>query len=355
MRALHVVGARPQMMKLAPLWSAMHLRGIDQEWVHTGQHHDANLNLDFVRELHLPMPLCQLEKGDGGSDSDRLTAMTKGLLDVFSRRGHSAVIVYGDTWSTLAGAHAARELGWPLIHVESGLRSGNYSMPEEGIRIEVDRLADIHWCPSALALQHLRTEGAIKKESASVVVGDLMLDALKWMDPVPHGERGGVVMTLHRNTNVDSEANRKLWLEAAVLIAEQRPVFWPIHPRWKKMASQEEKQILRRSKIQEFGPVSHQQMIQWCSSASVVLTDSGGLQKEAYALHTPVAVLRPETEWVELLESEGVEIFPPQEDGVLNRLLSWIDVRSRVPVEYPPVYGAGQSAMEMVDHYLKQW
>jgi UDP-GlcNAc3NAcA epimerase len=343
------------MMKLAPLWSAMHIRGIDQIWMHTGQHHDANLNLDFVKELSLPMPVCQLDTVVESSDHERLEGMKQGLLREFLRWGRSAIVVYGDTWSTLAGAQVAKQLSWPLIHVESGLRSGNFEMPEESIRMEVDRLADVHWCPSDLALKNLRAEGVVKQESSSVVVGDLMLDALKWMDPVPHEERGGVVMTMHRNTNVDNAEYRRLWLDAAVLIAEQRPVFWSVHPRWKKWATEEEKQILRRSKIQEFGPVSHQQMIKWCASAAVVLTDSGGLQKEAYALHTPVAVLRPETEWVELLASDGVCVFPPNEKDVLVRLLTWIEERERVPAHYPPVYGEGRSAMDMVDHYIKQW
>lgn len=355
MRALHIVGARPQMMKLAPLWSAMHLRAIEQYWMHTGQHHDANLNLDFVKELSLPMPTCQLEPVAAVSDDERVQLMVKGLLREFKRWDRAAVVVYGDTLSTLAGAQVAKHLDWPLIHVESGLRSGNFDMPEEAIRMEVDRLADIHWCPSELALANLYKEGVVKQESASLVVGDLMLDALKWMDPIPHSERGGVVMTMHRNTNVDVAEYRRLWLDAAVLIAEQRPVLWSVHPRWKKWSTEEEKQILRRSKIQEFGPVSHQQMIKWCASASVVLTDSGGLQKEAYALHTPVAVLRPETEWVELLASDGIAVFPPNEEGVVDRLLAWIDERERVPAHYPPVYGEGRSAMDMVDHYLAQW
>lgn len=355
MVVLHVVGARPQMMKLAPVWNALSNKKLEQYWYHTGQHSDEMLNAQFVTELFLPMPTKQMSVDLKADNETRIDSMTRGLVEVLAPWKHAVVLVYGDTLSTLAGARAAIELGFVLVHVEAGLRSGNFSMPEESIRIEVDRLADVHWCPSKAALDSLIQEDVVKDTARSVVVGDVMLDVFREYEPLPHRDRGGMVVTIHRNTNVDDAANRKLWLDAVCRLAEDRVVIWPMHHRWWSVATSEERNQLRGSKVRLANPVGHEQMLKWCASAAVVVTDSGGLQKESYMLGTPVAILRKETEWQELLVSDGVELFDPLEPGVADRLVKWVEERERLPSNFPPVYGEGNAAKAMADHFVALW
>ena len=355
MVVLHVVGARPQMMKLAPVWNALSNKKLEQYWYHTGQHSDEMLNAQFVTELFLPMPTKQMSVDLKADNETRIDSMTRGLVEELAPWKHAVVLVYGDTLSTLAGARAAKELGFVLVHVEAGLRSGNFSMPEESIRIEVDRLADVHWCPSKAALDSLIQEDVVKDTARSVVVGDVMLDVFREYEPLPHRDRGGMVVTIHRNTNVDDAANRKLWLDAVCRLAVDRVVIWPMHHRWWSVATSEERNQLRSSKVRLASPVGHEQMLKWCASAAVVVTDSGGLQKESYMLGTPVAILRKETEWQELLVSDGVELFDPLEPGVADRLVKWVEERERLPSNFPPVYGEGNAAKAMADHFVALW
>jgi UDP-N-acetylglucosamine 2-epimerase len=219
----------------------------------------------------------------------------------------------------------------------------------------VDRLADVHWCPSQAALDSLIQEDVVKDTARSVVVGDVMLDVFREYEPLPHRDRGGMVVTIHRNTNVDDAANRKLWLDAVCRLAEDRVVIWPMHHRWWSVATSEERNQLRGSKVRLASPVGHEQMLKWCASAAVVVTDSGGLQKESYMLGTPVAILRKETEWQELLVSDGVELFDPLEPGVADRLVKWVEERERIPSNFPPVYGEGNAAKAMADHFVALW
>lgn len=355
MVVLHVVGARPQMMKLAPVWNALSNKKLEQYWYHTGQHSDEMLNAQFVTELFLPMPTKQMAVDLKANNEARIDSMTRGLVEELAPWKQAVVLVYGDTLSTLAGARAAKELGYTLVHVEAGLRSGNFSMPEEAIRIEVDRLADVHWCPSLAALDCLIQEGVVKHASRSVVVGDVMLDVFREYEPLPHRDRGGLVVTIHRNTNVDDSANRKLWLDVVCRLAEDRVVIWPMHHRWWGVASSEERIQLKSSKVRLVNPVGHEQMLKWCAGAAVVVTDSGGLQKESYMLGTPVAILRKETEWQELLLSDGVELFDPLEPNVADRLVKWVEDRERIPSNFPPVYGEGYAAKAMADHFVELW
>lgn len=340
------------MMKLAPLWANLKLKGVEQMWFHTGQHSDERLNGKFVEELGLPQPDRQLAVDHQATSKETVEQMVENLKGVLQPVGNAMVIVYGDTWSTLAGARAARALSLPLIHVESGLRSGNFDMPEESIRIEVDRLADVHWCPSEHALKQLEMEGVVKLNDHSIVVGDIMLDVFRDYEPVPHRDRGGIVVTLHRNTNVQNAAFRKTWLDAVCSLAEERRVIWPMHHSWWNAASAQERERLRSSKVDITEPVGHEQILKWCALASVVLTDSGGLQKEAYALGTPVAILRAETEWTELLNSNGVELFDPAEVDVIDRLLAWVKEREKTSVDFPPVYGDGKAGKAMAEHFV---
>lgn len=343
------------MMKLAPVWNALSNKGLEQYWFHTGQHSDELLNAQFVKELFLPMPQKQLSVDVHADSEFRINTMHRELVQNLSQWNEAVVLVYGDTLSTLAGARAAKELGLPLVHVESGLRSGNFLMPEESIRIEVDRLADVHWCPSVGALDGLLREGVVKDLKKSVVVGDVMLDVFRQYEPIPHSDRGGVIVTIHRNTNVDDPENRRLWLNAICQLALDRVVIWPMHHRWWAMATLEERNELSNSKVRLVKPVGHEQILKWCASAAVVITDSGGLQKEAYMLGTPVAILRKETEWEELLGSDGVDLFDPKEPEVFERLLRWVEERERKPSNFPPVYGQGYAAQAMADHFVQLW
>ena len=296
---LHVVGARPNFPKLAPVHRAARARGISQLVVHTGQHYDDAMSGGFFRQLDIPAPDVNLEVGSG-SHAAQTSRIIERFEAVLAEARPRWVVVYGDVNSTMAAAIVASKLGIRVAHVEAGLRSFDRTMPEEINRIVTDRLADLLLTPSPDAGEQLRAEGEPAEEI--VFVGNVMIDSLCHALAHPdskgfaekHGATGNhVVVTLHRPSNVDDPARLALLAAALREVAAERPVFFPIHPRTRQRLQTMQ---LDLGAVRLFDPIGYFEMIDLERSAYAVITDSGGMQEETTALRIPCFTVRDNTE-----------------------------------------------------------
>jgi UDP-GlcNAc3NAcA epimerase len=308
MKILTVIGARPQFIKAAPVHRALKDAGITEILVHTGQHGDPNMSDVFCDELGLAAP--DLSLGVSGGGHGNMTGrMLIALEEVMMANPCDAVLVYGDTNSTLAGALAAAKLGIPVVHQEAGARSFNRLIPEEINRAVTDRVADLLLAPTRHALGHLVAEGL---GSRAVHVGDVMLDiALEARQRVEQlaeagrdvlvdigiGRSGHALMTIHRAESTNEPSQLARLIDACLDEAAGRPIIFPVHPRTHSVI--ERAGITLPQSIRRSGPLSYLDMTRVLSTADLVLTDSGGLQKEAYFHRVPCVTLRSETEWPE--------------------------------------------------------
>jgi UDP-N-acetylglucosamine 2-epimerase (non-hydrolysing) len=346
MRVLSVVGARPQFVKLAPISSAMAGRA-DHIVVHTGQHYDELMSDVFFRDLGIPAPDVNLAVGSGKHGA-QTGAMLSALEPVFEDYAPDWVLVYGDTNSTIAAALAAVKLHLPLAHLESGLRSFNRRMPEEHNRVLTDHAADLLLAPTEVAMRHLADEGLGER---SVLVGDVMTDVLfRVRDAVlaesaspPHGLTAGeyYVATIHRPDNTDFPD--RLEQIVAGLAALDRPVLLLAHPRLVAAAASAGVKLDRGS-IVLTSPLAYPDLIRAVSGSRGVITDSGGLQKEAFLLRVPCTTVRPETEWVETVDL-GWNVLVGSD---VTRLADAVE-RPLPPATDAAPYGAGDAAERVVD------
>ncbi|HUT31938.1 MAG TPA: UDP-N-acetylglucosamine 2-epimerase (non-hydrolyzing) [Planctomycetota bacterium] len=307
MKVVTIVGARPQFVKAAPVSRALAAQGIAEVLVHTGQHYDPQLSDVFFEQLKLRPPDHHLGIGSAphGAQTGR---MLEAIEAVLAAERPEWTLVYGDTNSTLAGALAAAKLGVPVAHVEAGLRSFNRAMPEEINRVVADHLSGLLLCPTDAAVRNLAAEGITRGVRR---VGDVMYDSVLFNlrlaeqqpDPLAAlgvGERGYYLATLHRPVNTDDPARlRRLIEELAQLDA---PVVLPLHPRTAK-ALEAAGIAAARGSLRPTGPASYLDMLILERHARVILTDSGGVQKEACFFGIPCITLRAETEWVETVEA----------------------------------------------------
>jgi len=314
-----VAGTRPQFIKAMMVSRAVR-ENHNEILVHTGQHYDLNMSRVFFSGQERFAPDYHLSTGPG-TPGRQLSKMFNGLKDVFEREKPDIVLVYGDSRSTLAGALTASSMGIPLAHVEAGLRCYNRSMPEEFNRVLTDHLSAILFCPSETAVRNLEKEGITGsaggisvKETGSIVVnvGDVMYDALqeclnrgKCSPPSAGGrfpEPGEYLLaTVHRAENTDKKERLSVILESLVTLEEK--VVFPVHPRTMKRINEFNLGgYLSRPNMAVIEPVSYEEMIWLCKNARKVITDSGGLQKEAFFLKVPCITLREETEWAETVE-----------------------------------------------------
>ena len=297
---LSVVGARPNFMKLAPVARALVRRPLARhEIVHTGQHYDADMSESFFRDLGLPAPTIDLEVGSASHAQQTATIMQR-FEPVLLERRPDVVLVYGDVNSTVAAALVAAKLGIRVGHVEAGLRSRDWSMPEEINRVVTDRLADVLFTPSRDADANLRAEG-VPPERVQFV-GNVMIDSLVRLLPeARHRENGGppagsyVVATLHRPANVDVPATMHEVLGALDDVANEHPVLFPVHPRTRARIEQSGWRP-RNPALRLLEPVSYIEMLRLTLDAGLVITDSGGVQEETTFLGVPCLTVRPNTE-----------------------------------------------------------
>lgn len=298
-----VVGTRPNFVKIAPIRRALVARGADVRLVHTGQHFDANMSDVFFRDLGIPAPDVALRAG-GGSHAEQTAAALVGLESDFVAHRPRAVVVVGDVTSTLAGALAAAKLGIPVVHVEAGLRSRDWTMPEEINRVLTDRISDLLLIPSHGARDNLVSEGI---ESRRVkFIGNVMIDSLHWALERPTDvlarlglhPRKYAVATLHRPANVDSRESLGATLDALFALSSRVPTLFPVHPRTVKRAADlglaDRMRTLSGLTLTE--PVGYADFATLMASALLVATDSGGIQEETTALGIPCLTLRGGTE-----------------------------------------------------------
>jgi UDP-N-acetylglucosamine 2-epimerase len=347
MRVLSVVGNRPQFVKSAPLSLALRDAGIDEVVLHTGQHYDRELSAVFFEELELAPPHHQLESGSG-THAEQTARMLPGIEAAVLAERPDAVVVFGDTNSTLAGALAAAKLHVPVAHVEAGLRSYDRTMPEELNRVLADRLSALLLAPSATAVENLRREGIVDGVHE---VGDVMYDASLALAPIARErstareeagvEPGGYVLaTLHREANVRPAPLRAV-MEAFGRLGE--PVLFPAHPR--TGAALAAAGIAPAPGVRLLPPAGYLDFTALTAEARAVATDSGGVQKEAYWLGVPCVTLREETEWVETVET-GWNTLAGSTDP--DRIAAAI-AAARPQDAHPQLYGDGRAAPKIAE------
>jgi UDP-GlcNAc3NAcA epimerase len=346
MRVLSVVGNRPQFIKSAPLSLALRNAGIEELVLHTGQHYDPELSAVFFEELGLGEPAYRLEAGSG-THAEQTARMLPGIERAVLDAEPDAVVVFGDTNSTLAGALAAAKAQTPVAHVEAGLRSFDRSMPEEVNRVVVDAVSTLLLCPSDLAVANLRREGVTEGVHT---VGDVMYDANLRLAPLARERsralaeagiepRGYVLVTLHRETNVRPEPLRAV---VAALNRLDEPVVLPAHPRTSTALAAERIELAAHVRL--LPPVGYLDFAALASQARVVATDSGGVQKEAYWYGVPCVTLRDTTEWVETVEAGWNRLVGTDAERMLAGIRD-----ARPAGERPPLYGDGRAAERIAD------
>jgi UDP-N-acetylglucosamine 2-epimerase (non-hydrolysing) len=346
-KLLHVVGARPNFPKLAPVWRAARNEGIEQVVVHTGQHYDDAMSAAFFRDLGMQKPEVNLDVGSGTHAAQTARVMER-FEPVLVAEAPDWVVVYGDVNSTVAAALVAAKLHRRVAHVEAGLRSHDRTMPEEINRIVTDRLSDLLLTPTRSADATLRAEGEPDREIA--FVGNVMVDALlyaverarltQFRRQVGAGAHG-VVVTLHRPSNVDDPARLSEIIGALRAVAEERPVVFPVHPRTRARLDAAQ---LPLGGIRLLPPVSYLEMLDLIDGSHAVITDSGGVQVEATALGVPCLTVRDTTEWPETIACGANQLlYDPRRVPAAVR-----EVHRLVPPPRPEGWD-GMAAVRVID------
>lgn len=366
MKVLTVLGARPQFVKAAAV--SRHLRsspGWTELIVHTGQHYDANMSDVFFDELGIPRPDYFLDIGSG-SHGLQTGRMLEAVERIVVETRPDWVLVYGDTNSTLAGALAAAKLHVPVAHVEAGLRSFNRKMPEEVNRVLTDHVSTLLFAPTTVAVENLRREGVAEKSVQ--LVGDVMYDATliyrgvseeksRILEQLNLAKGEFVLATMHRAENTDCPQRLKAIVKALVRLSEETPVVFAVHPRTRNALARELLWDHAASALRVIDPVGYLDMLQLESHARLIVTDSGGMQKEAFFCRTPCVTLRDETEWVELVDLGWNQLASPETApdlaGVLTEAL-----RRPLPTTAAQPYGDGRAgakvAAAMAEHVTPQ-
>jgi UDP-GlcNAc3NAcA epimerase len=361
MKVMSVVGARPQFIKAASVSRAMaHWPGqpIHEVLVHTGQHHDDNMSQVFFDELGIPAPAHNLMIA-GGGHGDMTGRMLQALEPVMLAHRPDWVLVYGDTNSTLAAALAGAKLHVPLAHVEAGLRSFNKRMPEEINRAVADRVCDLLLCPTAAAVANLAAEG---RRDGVFLVGDVMYDAALFfgtlaqqrsrvLDDLRLGAGDYALATCHRAENTDDPVRLAQIFSALGQLSGQLPVVLPLHPRTRRIALEQGLPDLPAS-VRVLEPLPYLDMVALERSARLILTDSGGVQKEAYFFRVPCLTLREETEWVETVSMGWNRLVPAHAASIVQAAMlavapTTLDGSASAP------YGDGHAAEAIVKLLLE--
>jgi UDP-GlcNAc3NAcA epimerase len=358
MHILTIIGARPQFVKAAVLSRSIRDNpscGIRETLVHTGQHYDRNMSDVFFTEMDIPAPDINLRIGS--RNHGKMTGlMLEGIEDVILDKKPDALLVYGDTNSTLAGALAASKLHIPVVHVEAGLRSYMMIMPEEQNRRLTDHLSTWLFCPTEAAVNNLSQEGIVDCGAAVkpnidnkkvAITGDSMYDAALYYrgkQAVSIDDRDFILVTIHRAENTDDPNRLKAIVEAINEIRDRRFIF-PVHPRTAKILLQFNLVFGRHVKIIE--PVGYLEMLAYEGACSAVLTDSGGVQKEAFFFHKPCITLRDATEWVELVQTGWNTLVGADRDAIVSAVENL-----HIPNNHSNLYGNGHCA-EKITAYLR--
>lgn len=391
-KILTVIGARPQIIKAAAISRAVRERRqvgelcsgmrfadeVTEKILHTGQHYDENMSAVFFDELGIPQPDYNLGVGSG-KHGEQTAKMIAGIEAVLLQEHFDGILLYGDTNSTLAGAVAASKIHVPIFHVEAGLRSHNMAMPEEVNRIVCDQLSSILFPPTETGLRNLMEEGFLKskahfkngKDRRVVNSGDVMYDNSLYYSGLAKERcdiiqrlgltKGGYVLaTIHRDNNTDNKERLTNIFRALLDIAEKESIdiVLPLHPRTAKLLSVnlEPKvceRVLASKRIRLLPPASFFEIIELERNAQIVMTDSGGVQKESFFFERPCVILRPETEWVEIVEHGAGIIADADYDKIMN---AYQELTGKI-VKFPQLFGDGKAAehiLEAIVEYLHE-
>lgn len=349
-KVVSIVGARPQFIKAATLSRQFRLLGVQESIIHTGQHFEANMSDIFFREMEIPKPAYQLDIHtlSHGAMTGR---MLEGIEKALQVEMPDGVVLYGDTNSTLAGALAASKLRIPIVHVEAGLRSFDMTMPEEVNRVLTDRVSSILFCPTETAVNNLKREGFDHMPARIVNSGDVMYDAALYYEDKAQlksdilrriGTKKFVLATIHREENADSPEKLRSIIAGLNEIHKQIPVVVPLHPRTRNILAQQ--YILPNFII--IDPVGYFDMIMLLKNAELVITDSGGVQKEAFFFGKQCITLREQTEWIELVE-KGFNVLVGSDS---RRLIAAFNSFSTQESDFSAnLYGNGHAAKAIAE------
>jgi UDP-GlcNAc3NAcA epimerase len=383
MKIVTIIGARPQIIKAAALSRAIqnhYSDRIHEVIVHTGQHYDDNMSQVFFDELGIPKPDYNLHVGSA-SHGVQTAKMIEGIEKILMDEKPDYIVLYGDTNSTLAGAVAASKIHVPVAHIEAGLRSFNKSMPEEINRIVCDHCSTLLFTPTKAGLENLRREGFSIDESGPSTgsgtsvptidnpkvyhCGDIMYDnslhfaniAEEKTDIIQRLDLAGkpfILATIHRDSNTDHPERLSAIFRALIQLSKECQVVLPLHPRTNKLLKTNldedlQKQIFSSPDIKLIPPVSFLEMIALERHAQLVMTDSGGVQKEAYFFKKPCIILRPETEWVEIVETGNAILADADESRIMQ---AWQHFKVNPPTSFPEIFGDGHAAEFMLEQIL---
>lgn len=371
-KILTIIGARPQIIKAAALSRTINnlfSSEIEEVIVHTGQHYDFNMSEVFIQELSIPQPKYNLNVGSG-KQGEQTAAMITGLEKILIDEKPDWCVVYGDTNSTLAASVAASKINIPIAHIEAGLRSYNKTMPEELNRIACDHFSTILFAPTDTAINNLQREGFNIESNAPYSInnpavinsGDIMLDntlyfrelAKKNIQILIENDIQNsqfILCTIHRQNNTDDNKRLKNILESVLEIADKLKlkIILPLHPRTNKVIKESfslefVNKLFNNDFVKIIDPVSFLDMILLENNSSLILTDSGGVQKEAYFLNKPCVILRNETEWTEIIEHNTGILADANKEKIINSTINLIE---NTPKNFPPLFGNGLAAVNI--------
>ncbi len=391
MKIASVVGARPQFVKLAPLTRAIQEHNnsnlgseIEHLIIHTGQHYDYEMNKIFFEELRIPEPDYNLEVGSG-SQGWQTGEMIKKAEEVLAAEKPNWVLVYGDTNSTFSGAFAATKLHFPVVHIEAGLRSYDKRMPEEINRVLTDYCSDILFCPTENATENLKKEGftniinngklinedfiinklsniSYQKGSIVINVGDIMYDTL--LMSLEIAEKKSIILdmlklipkeyylvTIHRAENTDDKNNLKNIMKALHEISKEKPVVFPVHPRTKKILEELHISPNTFDKLYLMDPISYLDILVLLKNATRILTDSGGIQKEAYIFGVTCITIRNNTEWVETVKSGWNMVVGANKKRIIEATLKSTPIQD---INSRELFGNGKTAKKIINILIKK-
>jgi UDP-GlcNAc3NAcA epimerase len=374
-----IIGARPQIIKAAALSRAIKNNfssQITEIIVHTGQHYDDNMSQVFFDELEIPLPNYNLNVGSGNHGKQTAT-MISAIEDVLLIEKPNAIVLYGDTNSTLAGAMAASKIHIPVIHIEAGLRSFNKSMPEEINRIMCDHVSTLLFSPTKTGFDNLIQEGFLSQTNAPYSIdnpkiyhcGDVMYDNSLFFSKISDVKtsiindlklknNGFILATIHRNNNTDEPIRMNALFKSLndISINHQLQIVLPLHPRTSNLLdrnlSKDLVEAIRlNSNFKIISPVSFLEMLALEKNCCLVMTDSGGVQKEAFYFEKPCVILRPETEWIELLENGAALIADADENKIK---FSFEQLIAKKDLSFPKLYGDGKAAEFICSEIINQ-
>lgn len=356
-----IIGARPQIIKAAALSRAIKNNFSDkikEVIVHTGQHYDKNMSQVFFDELGIPAPDYNLGVGSG-NHGIQTAKMIEGIEEILLKEKPDHLVVYGDTNSTLAGAIAASKIHIPIVHIEAGLRSFNKAMPEEINRICCDHCSTMLFSPTPTGYDNLVNEGFNPENKKPFTAdnpgiyhcGDVMYDNSMYFGSKVKSQKSKVkgdyiLCTIHRNNNTDDPKRLGGIIRALIKLSEEKEIIIPLHPRTKKLLdvnldSETYNTLINSDKIHIIEPVSFLGMIDLEKNANLVLTDSGGVQKEAYFFKKPCIIMRSETEWKEIVEVGAAIIADADEDKIIE---AYYHFKDKKDIDFPEIFGDGKAA-----------